>query len=211
MGNAGADRSRRRANGQVAAPPPAAGDPVLGFLVIDPRGRVVDGDPRSRQRLGRSPGLLRRLVRDLRRLAQDRGGWIDHVVEPGLHARALASSPDSELVVFLGAPAAPRRLDLEALSPRERQVASLLRAGRADPWIARRLRVSVATVRWHLTNVYRKAGLSGRAELRTAVLASRPRRGGGRAPLGARREAGRRVEAAARQRPRPRAAAAQGR
>lgn len=209
MGNAGADRSRERADSQVAAPPPAAvGDPVLGFLVIDPRGRVVDGDPRSRQRLGRSPGLLRRLVRDLRRLAQDRGGWIDHVVEPGLHARALASSPESELVVFLGAPAAPRRLDLQALSPRERQVTSLLRAGRADAWIARRLRVSVATVRWHLTNVYRKTGLSGRAELRAATLAARPRRGG--APV-VRREAVRRVEAAPRQRSRPRVTAAQGR
>lgn len=147
---------------------------VAGYVVIDRRGRLVDGDERWRQRLSRSPAVVTRL----RRLARRGQGWVEHVIEPGLRARTLVSPPDGELVVFLALQEAPRRLALDVLSPRERAVASHLRAGRSDAWVARRLGISVGTVRWHLRNVCRKAGLPDRGALLAAreVRGRRPRR-----------------------------------
>lgn len=143
----------------------SGGDPVQGVLVIDERGRV-DGAEDLPPRL-RSSSALRRLVERLAGAAR-RGRQLrsEYRVAGGLRARVIADPVGGRLVLLLGAPEPPKRLDPAALTDRERTVVEHVAAGRPDDWVAARLRISVATVRWHLTNVYRKTGLTGRAELR---------------------------------------------
>ena len=58
--------------------------------------------------------------------------------------------------------------DLEHLTPREREVASVITSGASNKEIGSRLRITERTVKAHLTSIFRKLGLSGR--LRLAVL-----------------------------------------
>jgi DNA-binding NarL/FixJ family response regulator len=57
----------------------------------------------------------------------------------------------------------------EQLTPRERELVSLVAAGASNKDIARRLTISVKTVKTHLTSVFKKLGLSTRLELAVAV------------------------------------------
>ncbi len=51
-----------------------------------------------------------------------------------------------------------------ALTPRERQILGLVSGGRTNAQVGRLLWVSPDTVKFHLANVYRKLGVSGRSE-----------------------------------------------
>ncbi len=53
--------------------------------------------------------------------------------------------------------------DPAGLSPREREVLSLLAAGRSNDEIAKELYLSVRTVERHVSNIYAKVGVSGKA------------------------------------------------
>ncbi len=68
------------------------------------------------------------------------------------------------------APAADSQATGETLTPRELQIASLVGSGLRNLEIARRLGVSVTTVRSHLRKVYSKLRLANRIEL--ALLAA---------------------------------------
>jgi DNA-binding NarL/FixJ family response regulator len=57
----------------------------------------------------------------------------------------------------------------EQLTPRERDLVGLVAAGASNKDIARRLSISIGTVKTHLTNIFRKLGLSTRLELAVAV------------------------------------------
>jgi two-component system, NarL family, nitrate/nitrite response regulator NarL len=61
---------------------------------------------------------------------------------------------------------------IEGLTPREREVASLLREGRSNREIAARLGIEMPTVKNHVRRVLDKLGVAGRAEA-AAVLARR--------------------------------------
>jgi DNA-binding CsgD family transcriptional regulator len=72
------------------------------------------------------------------------------------------------------APAAVSDVGLDpGLSPRERQVLSLLAEGQSNKQIARSLSLSENTIKTHLANVYAKLGAGGRTE----ALAIARRRG----------------------------------
>lgn len=58
-----------------------------------------------------------------------------------------------------------------ALSPREREVADLAAAGLSDPAIARRLGISVYTVKQHLKQARLKLGVSGAGQRRKGIAA----------------------------------------
>jgi DNA-binding CsgD family transcriptional regulator len=58
-----------------------------------------------------------------------------------------------------------RSTPVGALSPQERAVADLARAGRTNREIAAQLYLSVNTVETHLSHVYRKLGINGRWQL----------------------------------------------
>ncbi|KPA94514.1 helix-turn-helix transcriptional regulator [Pseudomonas asplenii] len=51
------------------------------------------------------------------------------------------------------------------LTPRERQIAHLLRQGASNKQLAQELEVSLATIKTHLINLFRKTGASSRTEL----------------------------------------------
>jgi len=55
------------------------------------------------------------------------------------------------------------------LTPREHELVGLVAAGASNKDIARRLTISVATVKAHLTSIFRKLGFSTRLELAVAV------------------------------------------
>src|SRR5205814_1959359 len=57
----------------------------------------------------------------------------------------------------------------EQLTARERELVNLVAAGAAKKDIARRLAISVKTVKTHMTSIFRKLGLSTRLELAVAV------------------------------------------
>ncbi|HMQ35322.1 MAG TPA: response regulator transcription factor [Chloroflexaceae bacterium] len=63
--------------------------------------------------------------------------------------------------------------DLDQLSEREQTVLSLLLHGMANDAIAARLRVSRATVKFHLRNIYSKLGVRSRTEALAVVYGQR--------------------------------------
>ena len=95
--------------------------------------------------------------------------------------RGGRSGPSSR--AFLGTEPAPHRRAVTTLSPRELDVLELVAAGLTNEAIAERLCLSVRTVERHLSNIYAKlrvSGKAGRAAAAVAVLrdaACRPPRG----------------------------------
>jgi DNA-binding CsgD family transcriptional regulator len=74
---------------------------------------------------------------------------------------------------FLGSKGSPASITTGTvgdLSPREREVLELVAAGLANETIAERLCLSVRTVERHLSNVYTKLGLSGKAARAAAAV-----------------------------------------
>ena len=57
----------------------------------------------------------------------------------------------------------------DALTPSERRIVERAAAGASNPEIAQALFVTVKTVEMHLSNAYRKLGISGRRELERAL------------------------------------------
>jgi ATP/maltotriose-dependent transcriptional regulator MalT len=85
-------------------------------------------------------------------------------------ASALAEQARAEAVA---AGARPRRTALhgsEALTPRERHVASLAAQGMSNREIASTLFVTIKTVEWHLAHGFEKLGISSRKDLRPEQL-----------------------------------------
>ena len=56
-----------------------------------------------------------------------------------------------------------------ALTPSERRIAERAAAGASNPELAQALFVTVKTVEMHLSNAYRKLGISSRRELERAL------------------------------------------
>jgi LuxR family transcriptional regulator, maltose regulon positive regulatory protein len=86
--------------------------------------------------------------------ANQRGGASP--VSTGYIAKLLAALPDEKATAKTD-----ERLP-EPLSGRELEVLALMAAGESNGEIARRLFVSVTTVKTHLNNLYRKLGTSSR-------------------------------------------------
>lgn len=59
---------------------------------------------------------------------------------------------------------------MEALTPREVEVARLVAAGRSYKAIGRHLGISVQTVQWHVLNAAEKLGGAGSPKLRLVVF-----------------------------------------
>jgi pimeloyl-ACP methyl ester carboxylesterase len=76
----------------------------------------------------------------------------------------------SEVQAFLGIPAVHPAPGLPSLSPRELEVLELVAAGMTNEAIAERLYLSVRTVEHHLSNVYAKLRLSGKAARAAAAV-----------------------------------------
>ena len=84
----------------------------------------------------------------------------------------LATLPDPDLLP-VGHRLAAHAASVDVLTRRQREIVELVLAGSSSREVADQLFVSVRTVDNHLASVYRKLGVSGRAELQ-AALASEP-------------------------------------
>jgi DNA-binding NarL/FixJ family response regulator len=88
--------------------------------------------------------------------------------------RALSLDEAVAEALALSGPPEPspsaRASGASALSPRERDVLRLIAAGQASKEIARALAVSVTTVERHITHLYDKLGVRGRAEATAYAL-----------------------------------------
>jgi len=69
----------------------------------------------------------------------------------------------------LATPTLSRGAGVEPLTPREREVALLAAAGRSSRAIGQHLGMATRTVDTHLARVYRKLGVTGRADLADAL------------------------------------------
>jgi DNA-binding CsgD family transcriptional regulator len=87
-------------------------------------------------------------------------------------AFALAEEARAELVAAGARPRRPLTSGVDALTPGERRVAGMAAGGMSNREIAEDLFVTVKAVQWHLRNVYRKLGVSGRGELPRALRGS---------------------------------------
>jgi DNA-binding NarL/FixJ family response regulator len=98
-----------------------------------------------------------------RRLRLQLPDAVDVVAEAATmrEARAIAADVDAYVI------AAPLMVDeplIEALTPRETQVLSLVADGLSNKAIAARLGVSDETVKFHLTSIFGKLGASNRTD-----------------------------------------------
>ena len=57
------------------------------------------------------------------------------------------------------------------LAPRQEAIARLILEGKPDKQIAQDLKLAVPTIRTHLTRLYRRLGITDRAELLTFIFA----------------------------------------
>jgi DNA-binding CsgD family transcriptional regulator len=133
------------------------------------------GDPFELQGIGRSGRRVHAVVRSTPVSGYD--GYLQGVIhfttgtDPcARHAGAEAEARLHGALQRLGlaeGPAAPIPLGgvWSALSPREREVASLLMQGKRPSEIASGLQLSIHTVRNHLRLVYRKLGVHSQIEL----------------------------------------------
>ena len=63
--------------------------------------------------------------------------------------------------------------DFNGLSPREREITSLVATGQQNKLISNTLHISEKTVKAHLTTIYRKLGVDGRTQLALAAVNSK--------------------------------------
>lgn len=123
-----------------------------GFLIEGEHSPAGDHDPLA---LARTAAVLRDLLAAVERL-QEGGGQADVIPE--------------ELTA-----AAPARA--YSLTAREHEVLRLVVTGLSNRLVARRLGIAERTVKVHLHSVYRKLGVSGRAEAIVLMLGGEGRRG----------------------------------
>ncbi|MGH8882003.1 MAG: helix-turn-helix transcriptional regulator, partial [Stackebrandtia sp.] len=103
------------------------------------------------------PGDARATLRKGLDLAQECGGV------------ALARRAHAALIAAGARPRRVRQSGVAALTPTEQRIARLVAEGRTNRDIAQSLFVTPRTVELHLTAVYRKLRISGRAELAHAL------------------------------------------
>ncbi len=88
---------------------------------------------------------------------------------PRVRDEALRELRRAGVRVGRGGPRAPGQPGLDALSPREREMAELVAEGLTNREIAARVFLSEKTVETHLTRVFQKLGVRSRAQVAAAV------------------------------------------
>ncbi len=138
-------------------------------------GPAVSGDAVDSTTLG----YLRAIVRELQ-LSNDQGTSLTEVVKLArqVHLQSgvtvdFAATPELGqplLVVRVPVGPPPGAASLQTLRPREREVAALIADGLSNKQIARRLAITVGTVKHYVHQILEKTGLSGRVAVANEVL-----------------------------------------
>jgi len=126
-------------------------------------------------------GQLRAMVRQLQAANSD-GTSLAEVVklardvqlESGITVDFEATPDLGQPLVVVRVPSEPRppRASLMALTRREREVAVLIADGLSNKQIARRLRITLGTVKHYVHQILEKTGLPGRVAIATEARAS---------------------------------------
>lgn len=111
---------------------------------------------------------LPQLVTLARELELSAGVTIDFAASETLGAPMVVVRPTTGSTARIAEPAED---PLAVLSPRELEVAALLAEGLRNKEIARRLSISLATVKDHVHHILDKTGLPGRAAVGIAYIA----------------------------------------
>ena len=128
------------------------------------------GAPRARQGADRARvGVAARPSRRRTRRAPLRDAF---EIASHCGAQPLAEHARNELYAAGGRPRRQALSGPDSLTPSERRVAELAAEGQSNRDIAQALYVTPKTVEVHLTSMYRRLGISGRAELARALTAS---------------------------------------
>jgi DNA-binding NarL/FixJ family response regulator len=124
-------------------------------------------------------GQLRAIVRQLQASNTD-GTSLTEVVKLARDLRSHAGiTVDFEATPELGQPlvvvrvpstSSPSSTALRMLTPRERDVAALIAEGLSNKQIARRLAITVGTVKHYVHQILEKTGLPGRVAIANEVL-----------------------------------------
>jgi DNA-binding NarL/FixJ family response regulator len=115
-------------------------------------------------------GNLRAIVRKL-----EKADSLAQVVELARSVEVSAGvTVDFDATRELGQPLVVLRVpssagELEGLTPREHEVASLIADGLSNKEIAARLRISVGTVKYYVHQILDKTGLPGRVAIATSL------------------------------------------
>jgi DNA-binding CsgD family transcriptional regulator len=89
-------------------------------------------------------------------------------------ATLLAEAAHEELIATGARPRRIVQTGAAALTPSERRIAAMAADGRSNREIAQALFVTLRTVEMHLSNAFRKLGISSRTQLPAALAAERP-------------------------------------
>ena len=152
----------------------AAHDEIADVALVDPFMRRQDDDPAAPTTVSRPPGTARVAVFTW----ECRDGFVERAMLGGADGYLAKELPALELVaalekVHLGErivavdlrfrtePAANRVI---GLTPRETHVIALIAAGAPNKEIARRLELSMNTVKSHIRTAYRSMGVTSRTQ-----------------------------------------------
>jgi DNA-binding NarL/FixJ family response regulator len=98
--------------------------------------------------------------------------WVGRKLLPVLFDEFIRAASSSDPVVALPNHAAATSVFM-GLSPREREITSLVASGQQNKLISNKLQISEKTVKAHLTTIFRKLGVEGRTQLALAVFGTR--------------------------------------
>jgi DNA-binding CsgD family transcriptional regulator len=145
------------------------GDPTESLPLFERSVSVLEGTG-SRLQLARSHIALGAALRRAgQRSRAQQHLELGRALAQACGARPVVDVAESELRACGARPRRLSRSGAEALTPSERRVAELAAAGLSNGDIARQLFVSLKTVETHLSRVYRKLAISGRADLLGAL------------------------------------------
>jgi two-component system, NarL family, nitrate/nitrite response regulator NarL len=99
--------------------------------------------------------------------------WIGRKLLPVLFDELVQTTNRNASIINVPAYQATATSVFTGLSPRERQITSLVASGQQNKFISHKLQISEKTVKAHLTTIFRKLGVEGRTQLALAVTGTR--------------------------------------
>ena len=154
-------------------------DALAGFKAVAPQARVLmltvsedERDLAAALRAGARGYLLKTMDSEMLASAIQRTMAGESVVSPEMTSKLVSAFQAGQ-----GAPAAPAlaaEVDpIHSLSPREREILTLIARGASNKEMARTLGIAEATVKIHVQHILRKLNLSSRVQA-AVYLAGRP-------------------------------------
>ena len=99
--------------------------------------------------------------------------WIGRKFLPVLFDEFVRAADKSAAIAEMPSNYNPATSVFTGLSPREREITSLVASGQQNKFISNKLQISEKTVKAHLTTIFRKLGVDCRTQLALAVFGTR--------------------------------------